>query len=104
MEQEITKYILKSPVYATLDGEKCKNSYRMILQKRDNNWVISPQQSFNGEFNQYSGLPGWNVLSLLSKGELISDNIFIDFGQRWAICGMKKVMEEVNSFLIEQGE
>jgi len=50
MEQDI-KYILKSPVYATLDGEKCKNSYRMILQYRAGTWIISPEQSFDGEFN-----------------------------------------------------
>ncbi len=93
-------FILEAKVVAYLDGEKLKAPYRIKLFKKDEVWLLRPEQSFKNkegeyEFNEYSGLPAWTLGSFLYKGP-IPDELYTDFGQGWLIKGMKAAILEAS--------
>ena len=83
--------ILNAEITGYLAGEQLSEKYRMVMVQRDNKWSLCPEQSFQGEFNEYSRLPGWCLSSLLQDTPHV---LFIDFGQRWCITGVDSAVEE----------
>ena len=108
------RIILKSPVYATIEGDRIHRDYRMVLEYKQDHWIISPEQSFQGKFNQYSGLPGWRLDSFKlenidyffsyekAKNSFIPNILAIDYGQEWFIHNVRPAIEE--AFTIIKGE
>ena len=93
------KVILKSKITGKINGEKSKSDYRIVIEKQENGeWLFSPEQAFNGVYNEYSGLPGWYLSTLMDD---ISDAVYIDYGQGWSISGLKEAIVEANNTIKE---
>jgi len=91
------KIILKSKITGFMAGKKLQEEYRMAMKQRGGKWVLFPEQSFNGKFNEYSSLPAWNLSSLLqgrAKHEL-----YIDAEQRWSIKGVDSAIREAVRYI-----
>ena len=91
------KVILKSKITGKINGEKSKSDYRIVIEKQENGeWLFSPEQAFNGVYNEYSGLPGWYLSTLMDD---ISDEVYIDYGQGWSISGIKEAIAEARDII-----
>jgi len=86
--------ILESKAVGLSDGKKLDSAYRFVIYQDDKSkWIFAPEQSFNNEFNQFSGLPGW-YLSTLSKDNPVKDELYIDMGQKWSVKGIRNAVNE----------
>lgn len=96
------KTVLSAKVTGMQNGTDLEAPYRVVIFKRDDTWKLGPEQSFDGEFNEYSGLPSWELESLLSGFPDIStipDMLYIDNGQKWAIRGLRAAIIEANQLV-----
>lgn len=84
--------ILKAKAIGKDTGTELEAEYRFVLyENRDGVICLRPEQSFNGEFNEFSKLPGWALDSLRISPV---DELFIDHGAKWSVSGLLEAINE----------
>jgi len=86
--------ILNSKVIGTSEGKDIDGEYRLIIFNKNGTLEIRPEQAFDGEFNEYSGLPAWPLDSFMSHEH---DELYIDMGQKWGIRNLTYARKEILS-------
>ncbi len=90
--------ILKAKAQGKSEGIILDAEYRFVLYS--NKWneaSIRPEQSFGGEFNEFSALPGWTLESLLSSPR--TNELMIDMGQMWSVSGLERAIAEAQKII-----
>lgn len=81
---------LKAAIVGTKNGKDLQAPYRAVIWQEKGKWLFGIEQSFDGKFTKYSGLPGWHLTDLLDHG----DFIYIDMGQQWGARGITGAVKE----------
>ncbi|MCP4127752.1 MAG: hypothetical protein GY753_11895 [Gammaproteobacteria bacterium] len=87
--------VLEAPLTGSVDGRDTDQEYRAVVFFLDGKWCVSPQQAFKGKFDQFSGLPAWNLETLAQNTQ---DFLYIDAGTKWGVSGMKAATAEAIAF------
>jgi hypothetical protein len=88
------EYILNAKAIGKSDGKELNQKYRFVAYKnRYADLCIRPEQSFKGQFNEFSKLAGWTLESLKENSQ---DELAIDFGQNWTVSGLIEAVKEAD--------
>lgn len=91
--------VLKAKVTGYSDGKPLPDPYRVVMffDNSRGQWKIAPEQSFDGKFNEHSGLPAWDLYDFVIKKP--PKEIMIDAGQKWSIKGFDAAAKEALRYI-----
>jgi len=89
--------ILQAKALGKLDGTELVTPYRFSLYENSERLCLRPEQSFNGEYSEFSKLPGWCLESLMKNPQ---DELMIDHGSRWSVSGLLEAIEEAKKYIL----